>query len=157
MFLLMYNLIDICKKHNVKNFYRTEFSCTSPAHFESTRETSVRFNPFPECKNLRRAFGTIRRLFGNVCTTSLHQLRAMQALPSLNSLSPKTERLPSRLLQMRNISSNNGAHCNVQFVLSQLQSFSTIYLCAYNCTVCPLLLSYSRVSFSNMLFYGFCC
>ena len=76
---------------------------------------------------------------------------------SINSLSPKTERLPSRLLQMRNISSNNGAHCNVQFVLSQLQSFSTIYLCAYNCTVCPLLLSYSRVSFSNMLFYGFCC
>ena len=27
-------------------------------------------DPFLECKNLRRAFGTIRRLFGNVCMTS---------------------------------------------------------------------------------------
>ena len=34
-------------------------------------------NPFPECKNLRRAFGTIRHLFGNVGMTSLHQLRTM--------------------------------------------------------------------------------
>ena len=33
--------------------------------------------------SVRYDHGTIRRLFGNVCMTSLHQLRAMSALPSI--------------------------------------------------------------------------
>ena len=37
------------------------------------RGTSVCSDPFPECENLRRAFGTIRPLFGNICMTSSHQ------------------------------------------------------------------------------------
>ena len=37
-----------------------------------------------------------------------------------------TQHKPNKHSQMRNISSNNCAHCNVPFVLAQLQSFSTI-------------------------------
>ena len=69
MFLLMYNLIDICQKHNVKNFYRIQLYFPTfwkyAGNFCPFRSCS---DPFPECKNLRRAFGTIRRLFGNVST-----------------------------------------------------------------------------------------
>ena len=64
----MYSLIDICQKHNVKpNFSLIQL------YFPTFWKYAGNFCPFRSiswCKNLRRSFGTIRRLFGNVCLTS---------------------------------------------------------------------------------------
>ena len=46
----------------------------------------------------------------------------------LSYITSSTQHRPNKLPQMRNISSNNCEHCNVPFVLAELQSFSKIYL-----------------------------
>ena len=43
-------------------------------------------------------------------------------------ITSSTQHRRNKLPQMRNISSNNCEHCNVPFVLAELQNFSKIYL-----------------------------